>query len=76
MEDEFDSLRARLASVAGVPLDDQEVARVLAEAVKGGGGVHIELDDATRYRLIRRDGKFQLNKESARTRSSTLPPRR
>lgn len=76
MEDDFEALRAKLASVVGVPLDDQEVARVLAEAVNGGGGVLIELDESTRYRLIRRDGKFQLNKESSRGRASTLPPRR
>jgi hypothetical protein len=75
MEDEFESLRAKLASVAGVPIDDLEVARVLAETVAGGGGVVIELDESTRYRLIRRDGRFQLNKDT-RARASTLPPRR
>jgi hypothetical protein len=75
MEDELNSLRAKLASLVGVPLDDLEIVRVLGEAIKGGGGVSIELDEATRYRVIRRDGKLQLYKEGSR-RPSTLPPRR
>jgi hypothetical protein len=76
MEDELTSLRAKLASIAGTALDDLEVARIVSEAIKGGGGVYIELDEQTRYRLIRRDGNFQLYKEGGRNRASTLPPRR
>jgi hypothetical protein len=76
MEDELNSLRAKLASLVGVPLDDLEVVRLLGEAIKGGGGVSIELDEASRYRVIRRDGKLQLHKEGSRGRPSTLPPRR
>jgi hypothetical protein len=76
MEDELNSLRAKLASLVGVPLDDLDIVRVLGEAIKGGGGVSIELDEATRYRVIRRDGKLQLYKEGSRGRPSTLPPRR
>lgn len=75
MEDELNSLRAKLASLAGTQLDDLEVARIVSEAIKGGGGVYIELDDQTRYRVIRRDGTFQLSKDAIR-RPSTLPPRR
>jgi len=75
MEDELTSLRAKLASLAGTALDDQDVARVVSEAIKGGSGVYVELDEHTRYRLIRRDGQLQLVKEGTR-RPSTLPPRR
>lgn len=75
MEDELNSLRAKLASIAGAMLDDLEVARILSEAIKGGGGVYIELDEQTRYRVVRRDGNFHLSKDGGR-RPSTLPPRR
>lgn len=76
MDDEINSLRARIASLAGLPLDDEATAHALADAIKGGAGVYIEIDESTRYRLFRRDGKFQLNREGARARASTLPPRR
>jgi len=76
MEDELNSLRAKLASIAGTALDGDEIARIVSEAIKGGAGVYIELDDQARYRLIRRDGQLQLYKEAARARPSTLPPRR
>lgn len=76
MEDDLNNLRAKLASLVGVPLDDHEVGRTLEDAIKAGGGVYIELDEVTRYRLIRRDGKLQVFKEGSRGRPSTLPPRR
>jgi hypothetical protein len=75
MELENESVRARLAALAGTPLNDLDVLDLLAEAIKGGGGVHIELDEQTRYKLIRREGRFALSKEPARGRSSTVPPR-
>lgn len=76
MEDELNNLRAKLASIAGTALDDLEVARIVSEAIKGGSGVYIELDEQTRYRLVRRDGSFQLSKDGGVRRPSTLPPRR
>ncbi len=76
MEDELNNLRAKLANLVGAAIDDHEVGRVLSDTIKGGGGVYIELDELTRYRLIRRDGKLQLFKEGSRGRASTLPPRR
>jgi hypothetical protein len=75
-ESDLENLRSKLAGLAGVSLSDDEVAALLAEIVSGGGGVHIEIDDSTRYRLIRRDAKFVLTKESARARLSSVPPRR
>lgn len=71
----IDSVRGKLSALAGAPLEDAEVAALLAEIVGGGCGVHIEVDDANRYKLIRRDGKFVLTKDS-RARPSSMPPRR
>ena len=73
---ELDSLRSRLLGLAGAPLDEDQVIQLLAEVVGGGGGLHIEIDDGTRFKLIRRDGRFVLTKDAVRSRPSTLPPRR
>lgn len=73
---EIDSLRSRLLGLAGAPLDEDQVVQLLAEIVGGGGGVHVEIDDDTRYKLIRRDGRFVLTKDTVRARPSTMPPRR
>jgi hypothetical protein len=72
----IDSLRGKLSALAGAPLDDEDVAELLAEIVSSGGGVHVEIDDGSRYKLIRRDGKFVMTKDSSRSRPSTVPPRR
>jgi hypothetical protein len=72
---EIDSLRSRILGLAGAPLDEDQVLRLLAEVVAGGGGVHVEIDDGTRYKLIRRDGRFVLTKDAPRARPSTMPPR-
>lgn len=72
----IDSVRGKLSALAGTPLEDQDVAALLGEVMASGGGVQIEIDDGTRYKLIRRDGKFVLTKDSSRARSSTVPPRR
>jgi hypothetical protein len=74
--DPVESFRGKLSALAGAPLEDADVADLLAEVVRGGCGVHIEIDEATRFKLIRRDGKFVLTKDSSRGRSSTIPPRR
>jgi hypothetical protein len=75
MEFDNDSVRARLAALAGAPLSDLDVIDLLAEAVSTGAGVHIEIDESNRYKLIRREGRFVLSKEPGRGRSSTVPPR-
>jgi hypothetical protein len=74
--DPVESFRGKLSALAGAPLEDADVADLLAEVVRGGCGVHIEIDEATRFKLIRRDGKFVLTKDSSRGRTSTVPPRR
>lgn len=78
---ENDGIRAKLAALAGAPLTDLDVVDLLVEAVRAGGGVHLELDDSTRYKLLRREGRFVLSKESGRGRASvpprsSIPPRR
>ncbi len=75
-ETDLEYIRSKLSSLAGVALSDADVLALLAEIVKSGGGVHVELNEGTRYRLIRRDGKFLLSKESSRARLSSTPPRR
>jgi hypothetical protein len=72
----IESFRGKLSALAGAPLEDSEVADLLTQVVRGGCGVHIEVDEATRYKLIKRDGKFMLSKDSSRPRLSTIPPRR
>ena len=72
----IDSVRSKLSGLAGAPLEDDEVIALLNEVINGGGGVQIEIDEATRYKLIRRDGKFMVSKDAGRSRTSSLPPRR
>jgi hypothetical protein len=72
----LESLRAKLLGLSGVPIDAEHVLQLLAEVVSAGGGVHVEVDDATRFKLIRRDGKFVLTKDAMRSRPSSMPPRR
>lgn len=72
----LESLRAKLLGLSGAPIEAEHVLQLLAEVVSSGGGVHVEVDDGTRYKLIRRDGKFVLTKDSTRGRPSSMPPRR
>ena len=75
MESDIENVRSRLSGLAGTSLADHDVASLLADVVSGGGGVLIEIDETTRYKLIRRDGRFVLTKDS-RARLSSVPPRR
>ena len=72
----IESVRSKLSGLAGAPLEDDAVIELLCEAIGGGGGVLIEIDETTRYKLIRRDGSFMLTKDAGRSRPSSLPPRR
>jgi hypothetical protein len=76
VEGGLESLRAKLLSLSGVPIDSDAVLALLAEIVNAGGGVHVEVDDGNRFKLIRREGKFVITKDSSRTRPSSFPPRR
>lgn len=74
MESDIDNVRGKLSALAGTPLADDDIVALLAEVVSGGGGVVIEIDDV-RYKLIRREGRFVLTKDT-RARLSSVPPRR
>ena len=69
-----DLLRERLLASTGTHLTDADALKLLTEVLNFGGGVSIDLGE-TRFKLIRRDGRFVLKKDDARVRSSTLPPR-
>jgi hypothetical protein len=68
-----EKLRERLLALAGAPLPEVDVIKLLGELISCGGGVTLELDEV-RLKLIRREGRFMLKKEDQR-RSSTVPPR-
>jgi|GraSoiStandDraft_4_1057263.scaffolds.fasta_scaffold515709_1 hypothetical protein len=74
MESDIDNVRSKLSGLAGTQLADDDIVALLAEVVSGGGGVVIEIDDV-RYKLIRREGRFVLTKDT-RARLSSVPPRR
>ena len=76
MESDLENLRSKLSGLIGVSLEAEDVAKLLAEVISGGGGVPIEIDDLTRFRLLRRDGKFILSRDTSRNRASSFPPRR
>ena len=71
----LESLRAKLLSLSGAPIDEEAVLALLVEIVGAGGGVHFEVDDGTRFKLIRREGRFVITKDP-RARPSSMPPRR
>ncbi|MDD9945010.1 MAG: hypothetical protein OXU20_28465 [Myxococcales bacterium] len=64
-------LRDRLNGLLGAQLSESEVAKLIEDVVSAGGGVNIETDDG-RYRLVRREGKYELRK--ADRRPSSHPP--
>jgi hypothetical protein len=68
-------LREKLHAIAGSPISDADVLKLLGELIADGGGISLELDDA-RWKLIRREGHFMLKKDDPRARPSTMPPRR
>ena len=59
--------------MVGVQLSADEVYQLLQEVVACGGGVTVDVDEELRFRLIQRDGRFEL-KRAERRRTSTLPP--
>jgi hypothetical protein len=75
MESDIENVRSKLSGLLGASLSDEDVADLLAAVISGGGGVLIELDENTRYKLLRREGRFTISKD-VRTRLSSVPPRR
>jgi hypothetical protein len=76
LDSDFEIVRSKLSGVLGSPLDDAELIKLLTEIVAGGAGLYVEVDDTTRFRLIRRDGKFVVVRDQGRSRLSSFPPRR
>ena len=76
MDSDIENLiRGKLNGLAGLTLADADIVELLTQVANGGGVVHIEVD-ATRYKLIRREGRFMLTKETRAARASSVPPRR
>lgn len=71
---EFNNLLGRLHSMTGSPIAADNVANLLRDVLKGGGGVRIELDHQ-RLSLILREGRFMLKREERRSlRPPSKPP--
>lgn len=69
-----EGFREKLQALLGVAVCDADVVKLLIETIACGGGVSLDLDDG-HWKLIRREGRFVLKKDEARTRASTMPPR-
>lgn len=74
VENDLDAIRSKLKGLAGSPLDDATVTKLLEELLGNGGGVQIELDSIS-FKLLRRDGKWVLQRDPRKP-LSTMPPRR
>ena len=74
MDSTIEILREKLSALAGSPITDVDVVKLLHEIVASGGGISMELDEG-RWKLLRRDGRFVLKKDDGRARPSTIPPR-
>lgn len=74
VENDLDAIRSKLMGAAGTHLDDATVTKLLEELLRNGGGVLIELDNVA-FKLLRREGKWVLQRDPRKP-LSTLPPRR
>lgn len=73
MDEEFSTVKARLTALVGMPIEDEEIARLLSDVSRDGGGVTIEVG-GVRFKLLRRDGRFLLKKDDPRHLSTAPPP--
>ena len=65
-------LRDRLNGLLGTQVADSDLVKLLEDVISTGGGIVIEADEQ-RFRLVRREGKFELKKMDPR-RPSSVPP--
>lgn|GEM_PF-5630589 len=65
-------VRDKLLALIGSHATEADLARVLAELLKGGGGVTLEFDDV-RLKVVMREGRYHFKREDLRR--SSLPPR-
>ena len=66
-------LRDKLLALIGSQATEADVAKVLTDLLRGGGGVTLELDDV-RLKVVMREGRYHFKREDTR-RGSSLPPR-
>lgn len=64
-------IRDRLNGLVTGHVNDLDLLHLLEDTIDAGGGVLIEAD-GSRYRLVRREGRFEIRKIGG----STLPPAR
>ena len=74
VQNDLDVIRSKLMGLAGSQLDDATVTKLLEEVLANGGGVLIELDRIA-FKLVRREGKWVLQRDPRKP-LSTVPPRR
>jgi hypothetical protein len=65
-------LRDKLLALLGSQASEADVARVITELLRGGGGVTLELDEL-RLKVVMREGHYHFKREDRR--GSSLPPR-
>lgn len=65
-------VRDKLLALVGSNASEADVARVLTDLLKSGGGVTLEFDDV-RVKLVMREGRYHFKREDVRR--SSLPPR-
>lgn len=66
-----DRVRERLGALAGSPLSEADVIKLLTEWLNCGGSVNLELDQL-HVKLVRREGHFMIKDSRIH---STNPPR-
>jgi len=65
-------VRDKLLALIGAHATEADLTRVLADLLRGGGGVTLEFDDV-RIKVVMREGRFHFKREDIRR--SSLPPR-
>jgi hypothetical protein len=65
-------VRDKLLALIGSHATEGDVARVLTDLLRSGGGVTLEFDDV-RLKVVMREGRYHFKREDVRR--SSLPPR-
>ena len=65
-------VRDKLLALIGAHASEVDVARVITDLLRTGGGVTLEFDDV-RLKVVIREGRYHFKREDARR--SSMPPR-
>lgn len=65
-------VRDKLLALIGAQATEADLARVLTDLLRSGGGVTLEFDDV-RLKVVMREGRYHFKREDLRR--SSLPPR-